>query len=246
MPDKAQSLLLTRLIAIGYDDRFLAAPEPVAKVGLATLGFDLVSIIWGTDFKGLFGQERVPYGTVSRGPNGYTFVALRGTADAKEWIEDAWAFPEQCPFGPAGVQTHKGFTDLYETLADGQGKSLYGALGCGGVTVTGHSLGAALATLLAAHLGPLCAYCETFEGPRVGDQAFCQWMDGRVSSHFRDVIIGDVVPHAPPEALRYGHAGVEIDFDPTPIVIPPGTDWEGHLRLLHILTSVQTVLQTTT
>lgn len=242
MPSQAQSILLTRLIALGYDDRFLGAPEAVAKVGLAALGFDLVSVIWGTDFKGLFGQERVPYGTVSRGPNGHTFVALRGTATIEEWLEDGWAIPEPWPF-PASpdVRTHKGFTDLFETLTDGLNRPILGLLSGGGVIVTGHSLGAALATLLAAALGPSCSYCETFEGPRVGNDAFCRWMDSRVVSYFRDVIIGDIVPHAPPENLGYFHPGVEIDLDPTG-VIPLTLDPKEYLESHHVLKSVQALL----
>ena len=243
MPDRAQSILLTRLIALAYDDRFLVAPEAVAKVALAALGFDLVSVVWGTDFLGLFGQERVPYGTVSRGPNGHTYVALRGTATVKEWLEDCWAVPEPWPFSQdPGVHTHQGFTDLFETLSDSQGKGLLGALAGEQVIVTGHSLGAALAALCAAALGASCAYCETCEGPRVGNEAFCKWMDGRVPAYFRDVIIGDVVPHAPPENLGYFHPGVEIDLDPSG-VIPLTLDPEEYLKTHHVLTSVQLLLE---
>lgn len=250
MPDRAQSLLLCDLIALGYDDRFLVAPEAVAKVALAKVGFTLVSVVYGTDFNGLFGQETVPYGVVAKDGAGKVYVALRGTDDAKEWLEDGFAIPETATIFPPNVRVHKGFTDVYQTLRIGQtGDSMPLAAFLRAKdmsTVTGHSLGGALAYLLGAHLGPSCAYLETFEAPRVGDQAFCQWMDSRCPSHYRDVIVGDVVPHAPPEILGYRHAGVEIDMDPAPLLpLPSGNSLEAlaaRARALHVLTSVQAIL----
>lgn len=249
MPDRAQSLLLTRLIAIGYDDRFLVAPEAVATVGLAAIGFTLVSVVYGTDFKGMFGQETVPYGTISRDASGKVYIAFRGTDDAKEWLEDGWAFPEVTTLFPVTVKTHKGFTDVFQTLVSGDSKPLSRALAENAqtaLTVTGHSLGGALAYLLGASLGNMCSYLETFEAPRVGNAAFCAWMDSRCPSHYRDVIVGDLVPHAPPEVLGYRHAGVEIDLDPAPLLpLPSGNSLEAlaaRSRALHILTSVQSIL----
>lgn len=249
MPDRAHSLLLTDLIAVGYDDRFLVAPEAVAEVRLAALGFTLLAVIYGDDFKGLFGQETVPYGVVAKDSAGGVYVAIRGTDDLKEWLEDGFAFHESTPFAPAGsgVQGHKGFVDLYLTLRNATGTPLKALVSPLQPQVTGHSLGAALATCLASDLGPSCAYCETFEGPRVFNKEGAAWMDSRLPSHFRDVIVGDVVPHAPPEILRYDHAGVEIDFDPAPLgPLPSGDSLEAiatRKRLLHILDSVQTLLK---
>ena len=99
-----------------------------------------------------------------------------------------------------------------------------------------------IAALMAAALGSGCGYCETFEGPRVGDLAFCKWMDSRVPNFYRDVIIGDVVPHAPPENLGYFHAGIEIDLDPSG-VIPLTLDSKVFLESHHVLSSVQLLLE---
>ena len=169
MPERAQSILLTKLISLGYDDRFLVAPEAVATVGLAAIGFTLVSVVYGTDFKGMFGQETVPYGTISKDASGKVYIAFRGTDDAKEWLEDGFAIPETATIFPPNVRVHKGFTDVYQTLRIGQtGDSMPLAAFLRAKdmsTVTGHSLGGALAYLLGAHLGPSCAYLETFEAP---------------------------------------------------------------------------------
>lgn len=238
MIDRAKSLLLTYLIAPGYAPGFLAAPLQIADIALARLGFDAVDVVYGIDFKGLFGQERVPYGIIARcSSTGQVYCALRGTDSFQEWLEDGWAIPEPWPF--AG-HTHKGFTDVYQTLTVGSVK-LSDYLADKNAIVTGHSLGAALATLLAASLGKLCQLCVTFEGPRVGDLGFCEWMDERLTSFFRYVIIGDIVPHAPPENLGYFHAGTEIELDPAGI-LPLTLDPKVYLESHHILTSVQTLL----
>lgn len=238
MLDKASNLLLTQLIAPGYMPGFLGSPAETAAGALDTLGFDLVGVVQGIDFKGLFGQEAVPYGVVAKQRlTGALFCAIRGTDSVKEWLEDGWAVPEPWPF--AG-HTHKGFTDIYETLTV-SGVKLATFLADSGVTVTGHSLGAALAHLLAADLGKSCRACVSFEGPRVGDGEFCAWMDSRVLT-YRYVIIGDVVPHAPPENLGYTHPGIEIDLDPAGL-IPLTLDPEVYLLSHHQLAYVQALLE---
>jgi hypothetical protein len=238
-PDKAAALFLTRLIAPGYSAGFLSDPLGTASAALAGVDkFDLIQPITGTDFKGLFGQEVVPYGLVlRRAYTGQVYWALRGTDSGREWMENGFALPEPWPF--AG-HTHKGITDVYQTLSVGpqrladylRGKNAIG---------TGHSLGAGLANLLAADLGADCQLCVSFEGPRVGDSAFCDWMDSRVSSFFRYIIIGDVVPHAPPEWMGYRHAGMEIELDPGKL-LPFSSDPLKELGNLHVLSSVQTLL----
>jgi hypothetical protein len=242
--DKAQSLLLTRIIGLGYEPNFLSDPVGTAQAGLPALGLAFLDIIWGTDFKGLFGQETVPYGILASDSTGQLYAAFRGTDDAKEWLEDGWAVPEPCPF-VAGGRTHQGFTDLYATLALGSKTAPVVALSGKGAIITGHSLGAALATLLAANLCTSCKECITFEGPRVGDVPFTMAMDTTVPAHFRLVIICDLVPHAPPEMLSYSHAGIEVEMDPTG-KIPPGADLEEHFRNLHVLASVQTLIEAST
>jgi lipase (class 3) len=238
VPDKAQSLLLCDLIAPGYVPGFLAYPAKMAEIALTSLGFELVDIVYGIDFKGLFGQERVPYGIIAKASaTGQIYCAFRGTDSLKEWLEDGWAIPEPWPF--AG-HTHKGFTDVYQTLTVGM-VHIVDYLADKNAIVTGHSLGAALATLVAAALGKLCPLCVTFEGPRVGDLGFIEWMDERVPSFFRYVIIGDVVPHAPPENMGYQHAGTEIDMDPAGI-IPLTLDPEEYLLTHHQLTYVRELI----
>jgi Lipase (class 3) len=67
--------------------------------------------------------------------------------------------------------------------------------------ITGHSLGAAMATLLASLQTPTALY--TIGSPRVGDAAFVASLGGVPSSRYVDCC--DVVTELPPDALGYAH-----------------------------------------
>lgn len=69
---------------------------------------------------------------------------------------------------------------------------------------TGHSLGAALATVAAAAFKP--AHCITFGGPRVGNKAFADIATDACEFH-RWVNKGDWCPRLPPPWLGHRHSG---------------------------------------
>jgi hypothetical protein len=73
---------------------------------------------------------------------------------------------------------------------------------------TGHSLGAAMATLASALQAPKSLY--TIGCPRVGDQAFVDQLRG-VDNH-RYVDCCDLVPRVPPEACGYAHIPGKIHY----------------------------------
>jgi hypothetical protein len=73
------------------------------------------------------------------------------------------------------------------------------------VFYTGHSLGAALATLAAARRAPKAVY--TFGSPRVGNQAFISSL-GDVP-FYRIVDDEDIVATIPPEVMDFRHVGAE-------------------------------------
>ncbi|KXZ49775.1 hypothetical protein GPECTOR_19g226 [Gonium pectorale] len=83
------------------------------------------------------------------------------------------------------------------------------------VLLTGHSLGGALATLAAYELAKekkdhgrlfdISLY--TYGAPRVGNQAFAEDFDARVTDAWRMVNPKDVVPRVPPVSARYCHCG---------------------------------------
>lgn len=151
-------------------------------------------------------------------------IAIRGTSTVWEWIQDAKFFLR--PFDPvtgSGL-TEDGFTVMYLSFSFTQGpaqsfmKELLALLPAAGrVTIVGHSLGAALATLLAldfsAHSNlPLTVF--TIASPRVGDFVFEKVFNNAVRSAFRVVNRLDVVPKVPP-ALLFFHVGDESEYVPT-------------------------------
>ena len=85
--------------------------------------------------------------------------------------------------------------------------------------ITGHSLGGAYATLLAAEL--LLAHRKltmiTYGQPRIGNAAFASTLDKRLaatgSTSWRLVHYADPVPHLPPEVLDFRHVSPEVHYD---------------------------------
>jgi hypothetical protein len=111
-------------------------------------------------------------------------------------------------------RVHRGFAGALEELWPRLAPRLDAlAAGGGRVFFTGHSLGAALATLAAARwraqAAPEAAAVYTFGSPRVGDAAFVASLAHPV---FRLVNNNDVVAHIPLPGL-YAHAGQLRLFD---------------------------------
>ena len=129
-------------------------------------------------------------------------IAVRGTQETKDFEIDADALQVKPDYGIKG-EVHKGFyTQANTIIADGrfksfllnaQGKELY---------VTGHSLGGAVATILAAYFfeqgfKPLL---YTFGSPRVGNTVFTQYYNDKFT-HFRHVNDFDIIPVLPGRML---------------------------------------------
>ena len=77
------------------------------------------------------------------------------------------------------------------------------------LVLTGHSLGAAIATLLASALKP--DKLITIGSPRIGDSAFAETLDGIDITRFVDCC--DVVAELPPELGGYVHVGLSTYID---------------------------------
>jgi len=75
--------------------------------------------------------------------------------------------------------------------------------------MTGHSLGAAMATLLASLKTPTALY--TIGSPRVGDAAFVASLGGVTSYRYVDCC--DAVTELPPAELGYAHLGNSLYID---------------------------------
>lgn len=155
-------------------------------------------------------------------------VAFRGTQPNQPI--DVWTDVDALlvPWIRAGELVHQGFKDaLSDTVVSAIDEQL-NALPRRTIWLTGHSLGAALATLLSDRRDDV-AGLYTFGSPRVGDPAFAHGFDARHAGRsFRYVNNRDVVTQVPTSGLLeldYAHVERELHIDADGrIVDTPGLD----------------------
>ena len=147
-------------------------------------------------------------------------LSFRGTEpkEIEDWLTDA-EFKPAAWAGPG--LAHKGFATALDSQyavifaeiekLQGTGRQLY---------ITGHSLGAALATLMAARLAANPATRDLIQGvytygsPRVGDQTFADAYERALGNRtFRVVNNEDIVTRLPPRVLGLKHVGGLVYFD---------------------------------
>jgi len=133
------------------------------------------------------------------GPSTFAVLVFRGTEQRpKDFISDL-----EVGLPPLGstVEVHAGFKEAIDSVWPKIDAEL-SKLDCP-LFYTGHSLGAALATLAAARRAPAAVY--TFGSPLVGNEAFVASLSGvRV---YRVVDETDAVTIVPPELLGFRHVG---------------------------------------
>jgi len=130
-----------------------------------------------------------------------------------------------CSFHGRRCEVGSGFYSDYRALAGGIQGAL-AAIGChksSPLALTGHSQGAALATLASFDLqrrGYHVAKCYTFGQPRVGNAAFAGAF-GRAmrSKMYRVSRADDPIIYLPPKGL-FHHVGREVYY--------PGASWAGY------------------
>jgi triacylglycerol lipase len=184
--------------------------------------------------EGLLARKE-PFGFVARNQAlGNVFVVFRGTISLEDWLSD-FTFPQVAhPWG----QVEEGFTHLYVQCSADVRAAVPRSGAAPNVLVTGHSLGAGLATLATADLvcsgvSPGAAMCS-FAGPRVGDLDFAAAFNRQVAQAWRIVNTEDIVttiPLATPSLfsdksphqafsimlmlsrkLDYEHVGIPVSF----------------------------------
>ena len=142
-----------------------------------------------------------------------TLIAFRGSErDLDDWDNNIDTGLVPGPFRQ-GERIHRGFSTGLKTVID-ELEERVKKLGKPGapLMLTGHSLGGALATLLAAKLyasgrAPHSVY--TFGSPRVGCRTFRNIYEDRDDERtFRVVNRHDIVARIPPRLLRYRHVGL--------------------------------------
>jgi hypothetical protein len=153
----------------------------------------------------------VSFGFVAQDASGNVVVAIRGTEGIKEWVQDSRFLALKCPFLPGSGLTENGFTSVYESLRierEPASKRLITTLSTlpypvppTSLTICGHSLGGAVATLLAldvaANAGFLQPTVYTYASPRTGDLQFAATYNQVVPHTYRIANRLDIVPKLP-------------------------------------------------
>jgi len=133
--------------------------------------------------------------------NPFAVLVFRGTSGKLEnWIHNFNAFPGKWP---GGGWVHKGFKKVFDGIWDEVHMELLSI--SLPIFYTGHSLGAALATLAASLKPPQALY--TFGSPRVGNAAFIHSLKGiRI---YGVINSRDIVTSTPPSMIsfKFYHAG---------------------------------------
>ena len=109
----------------------------------------------------------------------------------------------------------------------------------GSIEVSGHSLGAALATLYTLENAftnkiPNPGLC-TFASPFVGDSAFAAAFDGLGLTSWRIVNAPDIVPKLPPEILGFTHVNTLQLYNSSGKVQPSLTCWHAMATYLSLI-----------
>ncbi len=133
-------------------------------------------------------------------------VAFRGTSSTADWISDAIARQRKYKYAKDAGQVHLGISDIYSSARDPILSSLSRLPASKSLTITGHSLGGALAVLCAVDVAVNSPFNRpsvyTYGAPRVGDPSFVKAFAGKVDESFRIYNRYDVVPHLPPQVYK--------------------------------------------
>ena len=190
----------------------------------------------------------VSIGYVAQDDAGNVVVAIRGTHGIHEWLHDFRYFAVPCPFLPDAGHTEDGFTEVYMSLRVGSHKDsprIRDAIAAmsfpqpvESLTICGHSLGAALATLLALDLAANTQYKDvslfTYASPRTGDSRFAEVFNQYVPKTIRIANQSDLITEVPPDFLgrisQYRHVEATA-------VLDPGDAVGKHILCMHHLTT---------
>ena len=176
-------------------------PNEISQI--KTAGYTFLQTIYGddlaTDIDPHLG-DIVTFGFLAVSAAKELVAAIRGTDSILEWLHDASYLMVPSPISGSHGFTEDGFTAVYRSLRIGKANgtptakdAIKGYLDtgtAGSVTVCGHSLGGALATLLTLDVG-LNTSCRTpvsytYASPRTGEHHFRGLLQRRDSFQLPD------------------------------------------------------------
>jgi hypothetical protein len=197
------------------------------------------------------GNARISIGLIVQAATaGDVVIAIRGTEGIQEWVHDAELLLVTCPFLPGAGHTEDGFTAMYmsmTTTLDPTCPRVTQALSglnfprpVTSITICGHSLGGALATLLALDVAANTAFKNpavyTYASPRAGGPQFAATYNQVVPNTNRIAGRLDLVPKLPLPPL-YEHVLGLFELNSVQLGLPPTILIKPELACLHILTS---------
>ncbi|MGA7629118.1 MAG: lipase family protein [Terriglobales bacterium] len=224
---------------------------------IANAGYTFLQTLYGddlaTDIDPHIGDV-VTFGFLAVSPTKELVAAIRGTDTILEWMHDASYLMVPCPIAGSHGYSEDGFTAVYRSLRIGQAngtpvavasmKSYLDSGSATSVTICGHSLGGALATLLTIDVA-LNTSCHaptayTFASPRTGEHLFAGSFNASIPTHYRIVNRQDLVPKLPPILpLPYEHVNTFLELVPPPAAINPTIPCMHHLTTYLWLMSQQ-------
>ena len=153
------------------------------------------------------------------------YVVFRGSQTNREWARDEEADQVAWPSSPSMV--HRGFLAIYQQVKPKLFKAIK-ELAPTSIYISGHSLGAAVATMAAYDVhtnSPDHAIMQTyvFASPRVGNLEFATLVDAALPEFYRVVNLADFVNAIPLPVQPnftgdhvpciYQHVGQRVTFD---------------------------------
>lgn len=209
-----------------YSDPTNLTPAPPS--GFSDTGFEIVAYVNAID-RFVDETEMKFFGFVARSTSqpAQIVIAVRGTEASLEWLIDLEIWPTEFTPIPAAGYVEYGFFSIFTTMIfvtapnqpialDDLLKTLVSDSADPSITIVGHSLGGALATMLTLVVldndPSLVPYTTlyTLASPALGDGTFADYFDATVQTSFRVWNEFDLVPRALVFYTHVSGAGDEI------------------------------------
>jgi len=152
-------------------------------------------------------------------------IAIRGTQNTQDLLQDTHFAQTPFPIDSSrNAMVHQGFFNVYNSVKDGILQNI--PSNTRKIIVVGHSLGSAVAVLIALILKKTRSYINirvvTYACPRIGNKDLADIVDANIQ-HIRIVNNSDAVPGLPaavspnklypPRPWIYYHSGIPITFN---------------------------------
>lgn len=222
----ARARLCAQLVDLAYAQygQWLAQDRPRRPQDFAWTppdkpGWRFSQPIWSILSELHFINESEPFGFAAANDQGETYLVLRGTESAQDWLDDVELAQRPWPWSDGRGQVHAGFLKLYASLRDLALAALDSLQPQGPLWVCGHSLGSALSSLAVFDLRERwpdqALQHYNFASPRLAAPDFAADYNALGVPTFRLVNDSDLVPQVPAAVSGrwlYQHLGLALTF----------------------------------